>query len=188
MSNDIANINVTKRMLTSKFDMKDLGVADLILGIKIHKTPQGLRLSQSHYIKTILEKFKFLDFKVAKTPINVNLALAKNKGQSISKIDYAHVLGCLINYLAVIEGYCDANWITGSADSKSTSGYVFTIGGGAGHCPILEKEKSSDGYKYIIALLLALKELRRRQASRRRRRRMARLRLRLLLQSNDLID
>ncbi|XP_070010407.1 uncharacterized protein [Nicotiana sylvestris] len=39
-SNDIANINATKRMLTSKFDMKDLGVADLILGIKILQTPK----------------------------------------------------------------------------------------------------------------------------------------------------
>ena len=25
----------------------------------------------------------------------------------------------------------DANWITGSTETKSTSGYVFTIGGGA---------------------------------------------------------
>ena len=48
MSKDIANIKATKRMLASKFDMKDLGVADLILGIKIHKTPNGLALSQSH--------------------------------------------------------------------------------------------------------------------------------------------
>ena len=30
MSKDIDNINATKRMLSSKFDMKDLGVADLI--------------------------------------------------------------------------------------------------------------------------------------------------------------
>ena len=35
------------------------------------------------------------------------------------------------NYPAVIEGYSDANWITGSTESKSTSGYVFTVGGGA---------------------------------------------------------
>jgi hypothetical protein len=32
---------------------------------------------------------------------------------------------------AVLEGYCDANWILGSNETKSTSGYVFTIGGGA---------------------------------------------------------
>ncbi|XP_070013669.1 uncharacterized protein [Nicotiana sylvestris] len=34
-------------------------------------------------------------------------------------------------YPAVIEGYCGANWMTGLTDSKTTSGYVFTIGGGA---------------------------------------------------------
>ena len=35
------------------------------------------------------------------------------------------------NYPAVIEGYSDANWITDSTESKSTSGYMFTVGGGA---------------------------------------------------------
>ena len=34
-------------------------------------------------------------------------------------------------YPSVIEGYSDANWITGSSEVKTTSGYVFTIGGGA---------------------------------------------------------
>ena len=32
---------------------------------------------------------------------------------------------------AVIEGYCDANWISDIKDSRSTSGYVFTLGGAA---------------------------------------------------------
>ena len=31
-------------------------------------------------------------------------------------------------YPAVIEGYSDANWITGSNEVKSTSGYVFLLG------------------------------------------------------------
>ena len=34
-------------------------------------------------------------------------------------------------YLVVIEGYSDANWITGSNYVKSTSGYVFILSGGA---------------------------------------------------------
>ncbi|XP_075074507.1 secreted RxLR effector protein 161-like [Nicotiana tabacum] len=33
-------------------------------------------------------------------------------------------------YPTVIEGYSDANWITGSTETKSTNGYVFTVGGG----------------------------------------------------------
>ena len=34
-------------------------------------------------------------------------------------------------YPAVLEGYSNAKWITGSNEVKSTIGYVFTIGGGA---------------------------------------------------------
>ena len=34
-------------------------------------------------------------------------------------------------FLAVLEGYSDANWISDSDETKSTSGYVFTLGGGA---------------------------------------------------------
>lgn len=30
-------------------------------------------------------------------------------------------------YLAVIEGYSDANWISNIKDSKATSGFVFTL-------------------------------------------------------------
>ncbi|PHT53857.1 hypothetical protein CQW23_08319 [Capsicum baccatum] len=33
-------------------------------------------------------------------------------------------------YPAALEGYSDANWITGSNEVKSISGYVLTIGGG----------------------------------------------------------
>ena len=38
---------------------------------------------------------------------------------------------CYTGYPPVLEGYTDANWITDSDETKSTSGYVFTIGGGA---------------------------------------------------------
>ena len=34
-------------------------------------------------------------------------------------------------YSAVLESYCDANWISDTNDSKSTSGYLFTLGGAA---------------------------------------------------------
>jgi hypothetical protein len=38
----------TKKILTNKFDMKDLGVVDVITRIKISKTSNELVLSQSH--------------------------------------------------------------------------------------------------------------------------------------------
>ena len=34
-------------------------------------------------------------------------------------------------YPSVLEGYCDASWITSIKDNKSTSGWIFTLGGGA---------------------------------------------------------
>ena len=34
-------------------------------------------------------------------------------------------------YSPVLEGFTDANWISDNTDTKSTSGYVFTLGGAA---------------------------------------------------------
>jgi hypothetical protein len=34
-------------------------------------------------------------------------------------------------YPTVLEGYSDSNWISDVDEMKSTSGYVFTLGGGA---------------------------------------------------------
>lgn len=92
-------IKSTKRILTSKFDMKDLGVADVILGIKISRTAQGLVLSQSHYIEKILGKFGKYINSPAKTPYDANLHLTKNTGQGISQIEYARIIGSLM-YIA----------------------------------------------------------------------------------------
>ena len=50
-------ITTAKKMLFSKFNMKDLGVAYVIPGVKISKTSGGLILSQSHYIEKSLDKF-----------------------------------------------------------------------------------------------------------------------------------
>ena len=174
-------IKSTKRMLNSSFDMKDMRLADVILGIKISKSSNGLILSQSHYVDKILEKFNKNDSGVCKTPVDLNLHLSKNKSESVSQLEYSRVIGSLMylmsctrpdiayavsklsrytsnpgsdhwkgitrvlrylrytrsyglhytRYPAVLEGYSDANWISDMKDTKSTSGYVFTLGGAA---------------------------------------------------------
>ena len=45
-----------KMFLESHFDMKDLGEANFILGIKITRTCEGIFLDQSHYVEKILKK------------------------------------------------------------------------------------------------------------------------------------
>ena len=47
----------TTSFLISKFDIKDLGEVELILGIKITRTLNGLNLSQEHYVEKILKMF-----------------------------------------------------------------------------------------------------------------------------------
>ena len=89
-------IKTTKKMLNNKFNMKDLGVADVILGIKISKTSDGLILSQSHYMEKILKKFKQDDSSPTRTLVDVNLHLSKNNGKSISQQEYAQEIGSLM--------------------------------------------------------------------------------------------
>jgi len=55
---NIEVIKSIKRMLSNNFDMKDLGVAGVILGIKNTRTPDGISLFQSHYVDKMIEKFK----------------------------------------------------------------------------------------------------------------------------------
>ena len=61
-------IGETKRMLSKNFSMKDMGLADVILGIKILRTPNGIALTQSHYAEKVLKKFNAIDKPIAKTP------------------------------------------------------------------------------------------------------------------------
>ena len=54
-----SNMNVideAKNVLISHFDMKDLGEANFILGIKITRTSEGIFLDQSHYVEKNFEK------------------------------------------------------------------------------------------------------------------------------------
>ena len=54
-----SDVGETKRFLSSKFDMKDLGDASFVLGIQIYRDrPRGiLRLSQKAYIDKVLSRF-----------------------------------------------------------------------------------------------------------------------------------
>ncbi|KAD4384796.1 hypothetical protein E3N88_24964 [Mikania micrantha] len=70
VGSDDKMIKSTKDMLKARFDMKDMGLADVILGIKINRTQHGLVLSQSHYVDKILEKFNEGDTSVAQTPVD----------------------------------------------------------------------------------------------------------------------
>nr|GEW90608.1 zinc finger, CCHC-type [Tanacetum cinerariifolium] len=54
---DQNQVDKTKKFLSSRFSMKDIGEANVILGIKIKRKNKEIVITQSHYIQKILKKF-----------------------------------------------------------------------------------------------------------------------------------
>ena len=53
-------IEEVKAFLSHNFEMKDLGMADVILNIKLLRNTEGeIRLLQSHYFEKILGRFGY---------------------------------------------------------------------------------------------------------------------------------
>ncbi|GJW00944.1 zinc finger, CCHC-type containing protein [Tanacetum coccineum] len=147
-------VDLTKEFLSSKFSMKDMGEADVILGIRIKHESNKIAISQSHYIKKVLKKFNYFDCTPMSTLTDTSEKLMPNNGQAASQLEYFRVIGCLITdkqfsrvlkylkktmdysltytgYPSVLERYTDARWISNTEDNSSTSRWVFMLGGGA---------------------------------------------------------
>ncbi|GJX63551.1 hypothetical protein Tco_0296451 [Tanacetum coccineum] len=130
--------------------LKDMGEADIILGIRIKHESNGIEISQSYYIEKVLKKFNYFECTPVSTPKDTSEKLMPNNGklstftsnpgthhrQAIQRvlkylkkiIDYRLMY---FGYPLVLEGYTDANWISNTEDNLSTSGWVFLLGGGA---------------------------------------------------------
>lgn len=92
---DLIIINDSKSVLCSKFDMKDMGEADVILEIIIEKYSNGIIFIQSQYIEKILRNFDQFEGYDVSTPFDHIVKLSKNKGNSASQQDYSRAIGCL---------------------------------------------------------------------------------------------
>ncbi|GKD99306.1 zinc finger, CCHC-type containing protein, partial [Tanacetum coccineum] len=93
---DQVQVDLTKEFLSSRFSMKDMGEADVILGIRIKHKSNGIVISQSHYIEKVLKKFNYFDCSLVSTPIDTNEKLMPNNGQVVSQLEYSRVIGCLM--------------------------------------------------------------------------------------------
>ena len=76
--NNKAFIKTIKEWLSSTFEMKDMGEASFVLGVKILRdcSRKLLGLSQETYIRKVLERFHMQDCKPIDTPVR--------KGDSLS--------------------------------------------------------------------------------------------------------
>ena len=179
-----------KLRLSKQFEMKDLGAAKQILGMRIKRDTNSrtLLLSQDKYINKVLSRFNMQNAKVVSTPLGVHFRLSKEQSPKteeehayMAKVPYASSIGSLmyvmvctrpdiaqavgavsrymnnpgklhweavkwiLRYLRgttskalcfkggdmVLTGYVDAD-LAGNVDiRRSTTGYVYTLGGTA---------------------------------------------------------
>ncbi|GKC86778.1 zinc finger, CCHC-type containing protein, partial [Tanacetum coccineum] len=152
---DQNQVDETKKVLSSKFSMKDMGEADVILGIKIKRENKGIVITQSHYIEKILKKFDREDCLPMSTPTDQVEKLMPNTGKPVDQLEYSRAIGCLmyamtstrpdiayavgtmkydlsyVGYPSMLEAYSDASWIHHVEDSSPTCRWVFLLGGRA---------------------------------------------------------
>ncbi|GJW76788.1 zinc finger, CCHC-type containing protein [Tanacetum coccineum] len=93
---DQVHIDLTKKFLSSRFSMKDIGEVDVVLGIRIKHESNGISISQSHYIEKVLKKFNYFDCTLDSTPMDISEKLMPNNGQAESQLEYSRIIGCLM--------------------------------------------------------------------------------------------
>ncbi|GJS42024.1 zinc finger, CCHC-type containing protein [Tanacetum coccineum] len=87
---DQVQVDLTKEFFSSRFFMKDMGEADVILGIRIKHKSNEIAISQSYYIKKVLKKFNYFDCTPVSTPIDTSEKLMPNNGQVVSQLELSH--------------------------------------------------------------------------------------------------
>nr|GEX27830.1 zinc finger, CCHC-type [Tanacetum cinerariifolium] len=149
---NMKGINETKKFLSSCFQMKDMNEVDTILGIKEANTlfesscklveNDGRAVAQIEYASAIgclmyatyctRLDIAYVVCKLLRYTSNPSQHHWKAIGRIFGYIKRTRQLALYYDrFPAVLEGYSDASWITGSSDSKSTIGWIFTLGCGA---------------------------------------------------------
>nr|GEW40045.1 zinc finger, CCHC-type [Tanacetum cinerariifolium] len=93
---DQVQMDLTKEFLSSRFFMKDMREAYVILGIRIKHESNGISISQCHYIEKVLKKFNYYDCTPVSTPLDTCEKLMPNRGFAVSQLEYSRVIGCLM--------------------------------------------------------------------------------------------
>ena len=81
---NLVQVQEAKSFLYRSFQMNDMGETDVILGIKIIRDGNRIKLSQSHYIEKILKRFSMLNKAPVYTPMEPSMKFAKHTRLPIS--------------------------------------------------------------------------------------------------------
>ncbi|EKD00935.1 hypothetical protein A1Q2_04808 [Trichosporon asahii var. asahii CBS 8904] len=96
VAEQLATIDEFKQEMSARFEMKDLGELSFILGLQVtrDRSTRSLRLSQSHYVDSILKKLDMIECRSAKTPLPARIVL-RARGDSEDRADRARYLTAL---------------------------------------------------------------------------------------------
>jgi hypothetical protein len=87
--------------LKTEFSMSDLGDIHHFLGINVHRTTEGLFLSQQQYALEILERAKMLNCHSISTPIDTQSKLSSTHGQPCHDPTLYRSLAGALQYLTL---------------------------------------------------------------------------------------
>jgi len=94
-----SEVQSIKNQLAIRFEMKDLGVARVMLGIEISRdrTNRNLFINQSEYANTILERFGMVNARPVVTPMEKSYAeLSELPSKPARNVPYRQVIGSLM--------------------------------------------------------------------------------------------
>lgn len=98
-SKDTLMKNKLKEELMKTFEMKDLGRATHVLGMRLKQEHNKIILDQRNYIQKVLQQFNMADCKPVNTPLECGMKFEKGD-QTDNDTKYRSIIGCIM-YLAV---------------------------------------------------------------------------------------
>lgn len=82
--------------LKKHFEIRNLGEAKSVLGMRLTRTSEGIELDQEEYIKNMLAKFNMLDANSASTPMEAGLDINPGDPVKCPNVPYQVLIGCLM--------------------------------------------------------------------------------------------
>jgi Reverse transcriptase (RNA-dependent DNA polymerase) len=95
-----------KKQLSKMYTVQDIGEAEYLLGVKIERRSSTVKLMQTSYVKSILDRFGILEFKPAQMPMSNPVSLMikqphiEDEVSQMKEVPFREAIGSVF-YLAV---------------------------------------------------------------------------------------
>lgn len=104
---NLDKLKQVKVLLMSQYEIRDLGTASYLLGIRIDYNERNIKLSQKLYIERLLNEYNIIECKTTKTPVELGTKLSKYDSpandaerEEMRNVPYRQLIGSLM-YIAL---------------------------------------------------------------------------------------